>query len=436
MLQIRGFLLLCLLVAIAPFAATASFAAKRLALVIGINDYQEIPKLEKAVGDAKAIGESLASIGFDVTTALNPDRRNFNLALSKFYGSIEPGDTVLVQYSGHGIQIESENYLLPADVPAPTDGNPELLKAESIRLLTLLDTLAAKGAGASILIVDACRDNPFAKAGKRSIGGTRGLTGVEVAKGSFIMYSAGKGEAALDRLGDADQEPTSVYTRVLISRLVTPGAKLRDVAASVRDEVETMGKSVGHEQRPAYYDQLPENFSLAPLAEGTAQAQQPAVYVPPKIVAPEPPKPGLTEDQAYKLAESINTADGWNVFLSQYPDGVYAPYAKAAREKLEAAAVAPPKPQKQARLPDEPPPPKKVKSVPAADACASVGRVRGLDPNGDNFLSVRTGPGTGFGEIDRLYTGNKVRICSSQGKWLKITYGGGRGWVYGRYVAR
>jgi Bacterial SH3 domain len=144
----------------------------------------------------------------------------------------------------------------------------------------------------------------------------------------------------------------------------------------------------------------------------------------------------LTEDQAYKLAESINTADGWNVFLSQYPDGVYAPYAKAAREKLEAAAVAPPKPQKQASLPDEPPPPKKVKSVPAADACASVGRVRGLDPNGDNFLSVRTGPGTGFGEIDRLYTGNKVRICSSQGKWLKITYGGGRGWVYGRYVAR
>jgi Caspase domain/Bacterial SH3 domain len=427
---------LLLISGILSLMSAESFAAKRMALVIGINNYVEIPKLEKAAGDAEAIGQTLAALGYKVTTALNPDRRNFNFALAKFYADIEPGDTVVVHYSGHGIQIENDNYLLPADVPAPTDGNPELLKSESIRLLTVIDTLAEKGAGASILIIDACRDNPFAKAGKRSIGGTRGLANVATAKGSFIMYSAGAGQAALDRLGEQDTVQTSVYTRVLLARLATPGAKLRDLAASVRDEVEVMGKSVGHDQRPAYYDDLPADFSLAPAQPGISNEQQQAVYVPPAVVAPEPPKPGLSEDQAYKLAETINTVEGWNLFLSQHPDSVFAPYAKAAREKLVTQAVIKKAPKIEPEA--DAPPAKKTKAVPtpAPDACASVGRVRGLDPNGDNFLSVRTGPGTSFQEVDRLYTGNRVRICSSQGKWLRVNYGGGRGWVYGRYVAR
>jgi hypothetical protein len=412
-----------------PMLSGHCLAEKRLALVIGNNNYAEIPKLEKAVGDAEAIARTLAGLGYQVTTALDLDRRKLNQALAKLYGSIEPGDTVLVHYSGHGIQIENDNYLLPVDVPAPDDGNAELLKSESIRLLTLVDTLGDKGAGARILIIDACRDNPFAAGGKRSIGGTRGLANVATAKGTFIMYSAGAGQAALDRLGDNDPETTSVYTRVLLSRLSNPAVKLRDLAASVRDDVEKMGKSVGHEQRPAYYDDLPADFALAP--SGVPAATQEAVYVPPKVIAPEPSKPTLTEDQAYKMAEGINTVDGWNVFLGQYADGAFAPYAKAAREKLVGAAI---KPKKQAAV--EPPAKKVTAPTKSADACKRFGKVRGLDVNGDNFLAVRTGPGTGFTEIDRLYTGNGVSICSQQGKWLQVKYGGGSGWVYGKYVAR
>ncbi len=422
--------LLCFLMLLLQSPST--LAEKRVALVIGNNDYKDIPKLEKAVGDAEAIATSLSKLGYQVTTALNLDRRNLNLALAKLYSSIEPGDTVLVHYSGHGVQIENDNYLLPIDVPAPDDGNAELLKSESIRLLTLIDTLGDKGAGARILIIDACRDNPFATGGKRSIGGTRGLANVATAKGTFIMYSAGAGQAALDRLGDADTEKTSVYTRVLLSRLANPSTKLRDLAASVRDDVEKMGKTVGHEQRPAYYDDLPADFALAPLKAGDAVAeQQPAIYVPPAVTAPETGKSALPEDQAYKMAEGINTVDGWNVFLGQYPDGAFAPYAKAAREKLVGVAI---KPKQQAAV--IPP----VKKVPpptkSTDGCNKFGKVRGLDPNGDNFLSVRTGPGTGFTEVDRLYTGNGVNICGQQGKWLRVKYGGGKGWVYGRYVAR
>jgi hypothetical protein len=418
-----------LIFAIVLTMPVAVYAEKRLALVIGNNEYRDIPKLEKAVGDAEAIAASLSKLGYDVTSAINLDRRGLNLALAKLYSSIEPGDTVLVHYSGHGVQIENDNYLLPIDVPAPDDGNAELLKSESIRLLTLIDTLGEKGAGARILIIDACRDNPFAAGGKRSIGGTRGLANVATAKGTFIMYSAGAGQAALDRLGDADQETTSVYTRVLLSRLANPAIKLRDLAASVRDDVEKMGKTVGHEQRPAYYDDLPADFSLAPNT--TNLETQEAVYVPPKVIEPVAPKPAITEDQAYKMAESINTVDGWNVFLGQYPDGAFAPYAKAAREKLVSATIKPKKPAA-----EEPPVKKATAPTKTTDACKKFGKVRGLDVNGDNFLSVRNGPGTSFTEIDRLYTGNGVGICGQQGKWLRIKYSGGNGWVFGKYIAR
>jgi hypothetical protein len=431
---LRWTLLLAIL-AVTPFFGSESFAAKRLALVIGNNDYKEVPKLEKAVGDATAIGEKLAELGFEVTTALNLDRRELNQALSKLYARIEPGDTVLVQYSGHGVEISGQNFLLPIDIPLPTEGATDLLKSESLALNTLVETLEQKGAGARILIIDACRDNPFAASGTRGLGATRGLANAATSKGTFIMYSAGAGQTALDRLDDGDKDPTSVYTRVLLERLTAPGVKLRDLAASIRDDVEVLGKSVGHDQRPAYYDDLPENFSLAPTS-AASESPQVAVYVPPKVVAPvAPAAPSLNEDQAYKLAEGIDTIDGWNVFLEQYPAGIFTPYAKAARDKLIRASLPKPKPaapvEQQAATPST-----KAVPKPQGDACNRFGKVRGLDPNGDNFLSVRTGPGTSYEEVDRIYNGNGVAICSQQGKWLRVKYGGGRGWVYGKYVTR
>ena len=310
-------------------------AEKKLALVIGINNYLEIPKLEKAVGDAQAIGQTLSSLGYQVTTALDMDRRGLNLALSKLYASVEPGDTVLVHYSGHGVQIENDNYLLPADVPAPTDGNAELLKSESLRLLTLIETLGQKGAGARILIIDACRDNPFATGGKRSIGGTRGLANVATDKGTFIMYSAGAGQAALDRLGESDVTTTSVYTRVLLSRLKDPTIKLRDLAASVRDEVEKMGKSVGHDQRPAYYDDLPADFSLAP-SSGVTPKTDPVVSSPPVV---EPPKQTNYDEarQAWDAVKDQTSPAPFEMVAARYPGTLYGDLASARAKELRDA---------------------------------------------------------------------------------------------------
>jgi hypothetical protein len=137
-------------------------AEKRIALVIGNNDYLEVPKLQKAVGDANAIAEKLTKLGFKVTLAVDLDRRKLNLALSKLYSDIEPGDTVAVHFSGHGVELQGQNYLLPIDAPAPENGGEDLLKSETLSLQQLVETLVDKKAGARILIIDACRDNPFA----------------------------------------------------------------------------------------------------------------------------------------------------------------------------------------------------------------------------------------------------------------------------------
>ncbi len=299
-------------------------AEKRLALVIGIDDYQEVPKLQKAVGDATAIADKLANLGFIVEKSFNADRRKLNLALANLYRQIEPGDTVLIHYSGHGVEIAGQNYLLPADIPAPDSGQVDLLKAESLSLSTLVETLGEKGASVRILIIDACRDNPFAKSGKRSLGGTRGLGAVEPPKGTFIMFSAGSGQAALDRLNDADTSPTSVYTRVLLSRLDRPGMALRDLAASVREEVDKLSKSVGHEQRPAYYDDLPANFAF--LENGAKPTPELA------------PAPAPDLDAEARLAwESVKTLDSvaaLEIVGNRYPKSIYGQLALQRAEEL------------------------------------------------------------------------------------------------------
>ena len=235
----------CLLAAVAAvgLGLSPALAAKRLALVVGINDYEEVTRLEKAVGDAEAVAAKLEAVGFIVAKELNPDRRALNIALASFYNKIEYGDTVLVHFSGHGVEIDGQNYLLPADIPVPESGQVGLLKAEALALTTLVEEIGDKGAAVRILIIDACRDNPFAKSGKRSLGASRGLKPVEPPKGTFIMYSAGTGQSALDRLGDTDKSPTSVYTRVLLSRLDTKGLALRDLAASIREDVDKLSKS-------------------------------------------------------------------------------------------------------------------------------------------------------------------------------------------------
>lgn len=333
------------LLALAIVAIAQPADAARRALVIGINEYREVSRLQKAVGDANAVRTALEAVGFQVDAALDADRRTFNAAVAAFVGKIQPGDVAVVHYSGHGVELDNENYLLPADIPKPGKGGRDFLKSEAIRLQELVMRVKSAGARTQIFIVDACRDNPFSTTDGRSVGGSRGLAAPVTPGGTFIFFSAGIGETALDRLGPADGAATSVYTRVLIDRLRTPGRSVADVAQDVREEVNALAKSADHEQNPAYYDQLSSRFFFVEPAAGASPARPPAVSAVTTASPPTPPPAspagGLSEREAYGFAQQIGTREAYDTFLSQFPSGSLAGFARAARDKIVVAAAPP-----------------------------------------------------------------------------------------------
>ena len=179
---------------------------------------------------------------------------------------LAPGDDVAVFFSGHGVEIEGGNYLVPRDVPAVGTGEARRLKNESLSFDEMRRDLAAQGPKLSLFILDACRDNPFTDTRGRSIGGAKGLVPVQAEYGTFIMFAAGARESALDRLGDTDGDPNSIYTRKLLPLLKQPGLRLPDVAQHVRGEVRQLAGTVGHRQSSAYYDEGADDVCLAGCA--------------------------------------------------------------------------------------------------------------------------------------------------------------------------
>jgi len=271
-------------------------AESRLALVIGNDSYQNVEPLKKAGNDARAVAQSLGRIGFTVTLGTNLARRDLVRMVAEFENRIRPGDTAFVFYSGHGVEIEGANYLLPVDVPKVGAGQQGILRDEAISTDGLIQRLKTRGTRAQILVLDACRDNPFRDNLGRSVGGARGLAQSQASNGVFVIYSAGIGETALDRLADNDTNPNSVFTRSFLPLLEDPSKSLVEVAKATRLKVKSLAGGIGHQQSPAYYDEIDGDLVLA-RADGAASprpAPSPAPPSPPVVIAtpaPLPPPP-------------------------------------------------------------------------------------------------------------------------------------------------
>lgn len=258
-----------------------SHAAKRLALVIGINSYpnmktKERPlqgQLQKAVADAETMAEVLRSLDFEVDISLDANRVALLTALDRFKRKIEPGDTVFVFFAGHGISLKGSNLLLPSDMPVPPLDGEQLIRGLAIAETDIIGMTRERKAGLTIMVMDACRNNPIEEA-KRSRARDRGRVfrsspimrsvGLNVgpSKGVFAIYSAGHGQLALDRLGADTTERNSVFTRVFAKRIVEPGRHLPDIMEDVREEVARLARTEvdketkqPHIQYPAYYNE-------------------------------------------------------------------------------------------------------------------------------------------------------------------------------------
>ena len=293
-------------------------AAKRVALVIGNDTYDNVPVLQKARNDADAMAAALTKLGFEVISAKDVGRRAMSRALVEFANKIGEGDTAVLFFAGHGFAIEGTNYLLPVDVPSAGPGEQGLVSDASFAANGLADRMRERGAATAVMILDACRDNPFEAKGKRSLAGTRGLARMSPAEGMFVLYSAGAGQAALDRLNDNDTNANSVFTRTLLVELARPELSMVQIAKRTQAEVRKLAAKAGHEQTPAYYDQIIGDLYLTP--EGTSLAGNVTSIVEGagKSVLPEPTQKlaALAPGAAPPLVTFSRSNAGWMVNVS------------------------------------------------------------------------------------------------------------------------
>lgn len=275
------------------FDVTAVLAAKH-AFVLGNADYHRLPKLENTHADANAYRVAFRKLGYTVDYQTDLSRDDMGDAFEAFLRRVAPGDQVTFVYSGHGWSDGVINYLIPTDTPAIVSDSK--LKRISIALRNghngILDQLKNKGVSLTVAIIDACRNNPFKSSeGTRSTSMSKGLAREQAARGTFVIFSAGVGQEALDGLpGDGDSEILSVFTRSFIPHLLS-GVYLEDAISDAQVETARLASSFnGHLQHPAYYDEALGKTCLSKscglptvLVSAPAASNQPQVISVPAV---------------------------------------------------------------------------------------------------------------------------------------------------------
>lgn len=315
-------------VVVMALAAALPAHARRLALVIGNDDYQHFTRLDKAGNDAEAISKELQAAGFEVSLRRDLSYRKMVVAFEEFYDKVKTGDELVVFYAGHGVQTERGAYLLPTDIEGDTQSQVEKMSYPVNVLFEELDRMKAR---VSVVIVDACRDNPLRVRGK-TIGQARGLSGPDVSKGQMAIFSAGRNQKALDALGPGDKHPNGVFTRELLARMRVPGQSFEALAIEVRNSVERLAGTVKHEQRPLIVNDTVGEFFLYP-GERTAQAPQAAAP------AAAPQDAASREDRFWEDAKGADNVEGYEAYLATYPNGRYRGLARAHITRLNKPAV-------------------------------------------------------------------------------------------------
>jgi uncharacterized caspase-like protein len=248
-------------------------AAKRVALVIGNSAYRNVTPLTNPVNDAAAIADLFRKASFDVV-GLRDDLTNAEMrrALRDFSDKTRDADIAVIYYAGHGIEVDGTNYLIPVDaaIERDTDAYDEAIALE--RILQAVEPARQL----RLIILDACRDNPFAKKMKRTLVSRalgRGLAGVEPNQpNTLIAFAAKGGSTALD--GDSKNSP---FTGALLKHLTTPGLEVRKAFGLVRDDVMA---ATGNKQEPFVYGSLGGNdvalvaAPAAPRGKATADVRQ------------------------------------------------------------------------------------------------------------------------------------------------------------------
>ena len=298
-------------------AMPEAYAERRVALVIGNDDYRVLPHLNNAVPDARDMAAKLKGLGFETILKLNVTQRGLYRTLNDFEARLAAGGTGLLFYAGHGIQADGQNYLIPVDANVEEEAD---LEAEAVTAKRILETMKRAGNPLNILILDACRDNPLLK---RSRSAARGLAITAVptgAKGTAILYSAGPGQTA----EDGPPGGNGVFTGELLKALDKTGLTIEQVFKRVNARV--LARTKGR-QRPWSLASLTGDFYFRKGGPQDFSA----------------PSGGMSAEVAFwqSIQNSTDPTD-FEDYIAQFPSGTFARLAKRRATELKAASL--PKP--------------------------------------------------------------------------------------------
>jgi len=366
--------LVALLVAV--LLAPEARAEKRVALVIGNATYKNAAELRNPRNDAADMAAVLLRLGFEVVTGSDLDKRAMERTIREYGQKLAGADLALFYYAGHGLQVSGQNYLVPVDAQLASEGDIDF---EGLPLALVLKQMERE-AKTSIVLLDACRDNPLARNLARSMGTRSGQVGQGLAEvragvGTLIGFSTQPGNVALD--GEGRNSP---YAGALIKNLVAPGKDVSAILVAVRNDVLQV---TGGRQVPWEHTSLTGEVFL----QG---APPPASGTPPAAVAPDYDKE--MEIALWNAVKDSKSSAVLQTYLDRFPSGTFAGLARVLIEQLarEAGRAAP-----GPRVATLPPP--GVPPMPEARATNPLALARALQTE---LRRVGCEPGSTSGEWD------------------------------------
>ena len=294
---------------LAHLVPLTALAAGRVALVIGNADYPSAP-LRNSVNDARAMSQALRELGFEVLSLENADKQRMEQAIVRFAGRLKKDTSGLFYYAGHGVQVNGRNFLIPVD--AEIDSEREI-RIETVGVNLVLDEMGYAGNRINIVILDACRNNPFER---RLRGRSRGLAAIDSARGTIIGYATAPGSVARD--GDG---ANGIYTEELLDALQVPGLEVEEVFKRVRVGV---ARRTNQQQIPWESSSLTGSFvfngrATPSTAKGTAERQGDLLF--------------------WKSVSTSGNPDAYRAYLREFPQGMFADLARIRLDELQVAGV-------------------------------------------------------------------------------------------------
>jgi len=303
-------ILTCGLVALASFVASPASADSRVALVIGNSEYKFVTPLTNPSNDARLIAKTLSDLGFKLVgngALLDLTKARFDEAVQEFGTAIQGADVALFYYAGHGVQVRGGNYLVPVSANPTREIDVDFQMLDVNLILREMEYGRAK---LNLVILDACRNNPFGTRGLRAV--STGLAQMQAPEGTLISFATQPGNVAQDG-ADGD----SPFSKALAETLRKPGL---DIFRAFNEVGLIVARETSGEQQPwVSLSPIKGDFYFAGNAE---------------------PDPVLQQRQFYEAAARIDTKDAWDSFLNVYKSGYYADLARAERAKIIAAEEA------------------------------------------------------------------------------------------------